>query len=176
MQKRGSFTQKLTVSALCLALCMLLPIVTGHLRQIGNALCPMHLPVLLCGFLCGAPWGAAVGFFAPLLRFLLFQMPPIFPTGISMMFELAMYGFAAGLLYRRLPKKMGGLYASLLVSMLLGRLVWGLVRYLLAAAFHLEFTFSMFVAGAFLTALPGIAIQLLLIPPIVRVLRREDFR
>ena len=76
-------------AALCLALCMALPFLTGQIPQIGSALSPMHIPVLLCGFICGWPYGLIVGLIAPILRFLLFGMPPIFPTGIAMSFELA---------------------------------------------------------------------------------------
>jgi riboflavin transporter FmnP len=89
-------TRRLVLSAICLALCMVLPLLTGQIQQIGNMLAPMHLPVLLCGFLCGWPGGLAVGFIAPLLRFAVFGMPPIFPTGIAMAFELATYGTVCG--------------------------------------------------------------------------------
>ena len=96
---------QLVTAALCLALCMVLPFLTGQIPQIGSALSPMHIPVLMCGFLCAPAYAAAVGFIAPLLRFALFGMPPIFPTGVAMCFELATYGLVAGVLYRRLPKK-----------------------------------------------------------------------
>ena len=94
--------RKLTYSAVCLALCMILPFLTGQIPQIGSALCPMHIPVLLAGFLCGPWWAMAVGAVAPLLRFALFGMPPLFPTGAAMCFELAAYGLVSGLLYTRL--------------------------------------------------------------------------
>ncbi len=84
--------KKLVLSGVFLALALLLPFVTGQIPQIGAALAPMHIPVLLCGFVCGWPFGLVVGFVAPLLRFMLFGMPPIFPTGIAMAFELAAYG------------------------------------------------------------------------------------
>lgn len=98
--------KKITFAGMFLALALLLPFLTGQIPQIGNALSPMHIPVLLCGFVCGGPLGLVVGFIAPLLRYMLFGMPPIFPTGIAMAFELAIYGLAAGLLYKRLPKKL----------------------------------------------------------------------
>ena len=82
-------------AALCLALCMVLPFLTGQIPQIGSALSPMHIPALLCGFICGWPYALVVGFAAPLLRFMLFGMPPLFPTGTAMAFELAAYGAAA---------------------------------------------------------------------------------
>ena len=110
--------KNLVNAALCLALCMVLPFLTGQIPQIGSALSPMHIPVLLCGFICGWPYGLAVGILAPLLRFMLFGMPPIFPTGIAMAFELAAYGMATGLLYKKLPKTIPNIYTSLIVSML----------------------------------------------------------
>ena len=90
--------QKLVLAALCLALCMVLPFLTGQIPEIGSALSPMHIPVLLAGFLCGPWWALAVGAVAPVLRFALFGMPPIFPTGLAMCFELATYGLISGLL------------------------------------------------------------------------------
>lgn len=116
--------KKLTYSAMALALALVLPFLTGQIPQIGNMLCPMHLPVLLCGFLCGWPWGLAVGFFAPVLRFLLFQRPPM-PLWIAMAFELAVYGGMTGFLYRRLPKRLSYIYLTLIIAMICGRLIWG---------------------------------------------------
>ena len=71
-------------AALCLALCMALPFLTGQIPQIGSALSPMHIPVLLCGFICGWPYGLIVGLIAPILRFLLFGMPTIYTAAIAM--------------------------------------------------------------------------------------------
>ena len=76
-----------------LALAYVMPFLTGQIPQVGSMLCPMHIPVLLCGFFCGAPWGLAVGFVAPLLRSFTLGMPPMFPTAFCMAFELAAYGF-----------------------------------------------------------------------------------
>ena len=121
------FLRSLIYAALCLALCLYLPFLTGQIPQIGKALSPMHIPVLLCGFLCGWPYALAVGFIAPFLRFLLFHMPEM-PMGISMAFELAAYGLLASLLYRALPKKPGNVYVSLIGAMLGGRIVWGVAR------------------------------------------------
>ena len=165
-------TKNMVVAALMLALAYVLPNFTGNIPQIGSMLLPMHLPVLLCGFLCGGPWGAVVGFAAPLLRSVLIGMPPMFPTAISMAFELAAYGFVSGLLYQRLSKDLGGIYASLLGAMLSGRVVWGVVRALLTLAGNSSFTFSAFLAGAFTTAIPGIVLQLVAIPVIVVALQK----
>ena len=103
MNKRNNVFH-LTVSAICLALCMVLPFLTGQIPQIGSMLSPMHIPVLLCGFVCGPAWAAVVGAFAPILRFALFGMPPLFPTGAAMCFELLTYGVVSGALYRMLSR------------------------------------------------------------------------
>lgn len=163
---------KLIYAALCLALCMVLPLLTGQIQQIGNMLCPMHLPVLLCGFLCGWPWGLAVGAIAPLLRFLLFGMPPIYPTAVAMAFELATYGAIAGMMYRLLPKKPWSIFVSLVTAMLAGRVVWGIAQYILLGMKGNAFTLPAFLAGAFVNAWPGILIQIVLIPLIVYALDR----
>ena len=115
--------KKLTYSAICLALCLVLPFLTGQIPQIGSALCPMHLPVLLAGFLCGPWWAAAVGLIAPLLRHAIFAMPPLL-TAIAMSFELLTYGLITGICYRLLPRKTSSIYISLIAAMIAGRLVW----------------------------------------------------
>ena len=164
---------RLVVAAMCLALCLVLPFLTGQIREIGSMLCPMHLPVLLCGFLCGWPWGLAVGAVAPLLRSALFGMPPLFPIAVSMAAELAVYGLVTGLLSARLPKKLGWTYVSLIAAMLLGRVAWGLVRLLLAGLSGGAFTWAMFLSGALTTAIPGIIVQLILVPVIVTAVQKR---
>lgn len=165
-------TRKLTLSGLFLGLAFLLPFLTGQIPQIGSMLSPMHIPVLLCGFVCGWQYGLLVGFIAPIMRSVLFQMPPMFPTGVAMAFELAAYGAFAGLLYKILPKKTIYIYLSLICAMLLGRVVWGAVRFIIAGVQATEFTFSMFIAGAFVKAVPAIILHIALIPVIVIALQR----
>ena len=97
--------QKMVLAALFLALAYVLPFLTGQIPEIGSMLCPLHIPVLLCGFICGWPWGLAVGFIAPLFRSLTLGMPPLFPTAVCMAFELATYGAISGLMHKILPKK-----------------------------------------------------------------------
>ena len=165
-------TKKLTTSAVCLTLCLLLPFLTGQLQQVGNMLCPMHLPVFLCAFLCGPVWAAGVGFLAPLLRSLLFSAPPIYPLALAMTPELLTYGLTAGLVYAKGERPVPRLYRSLAAAMVAGRLVWGAARYLLAGLSGSEFSFAMFLSGALLTAWPGILLQLILLPPLVRTLEK----
>lgn len=164
----------LTCSGMCLALCLVLPFLTGQIPQIGNALCPMHLPVLLAGYLCGPWWALLVGACAPLLRHLLFSMPPLL-TAVAMSFELAAYGAVSGLLYRKLPKNLAGIYFSLIPAMIAGRILWGIVRVLLTGISPEPFTWAMFLAGAFTTAVPGILAQLVLIPILVTAFRSAKY-
>lgn len=164
--------EKLALSSVCLALCLLFPFLTGQLPQLGNRLSPMHIPVLLCGFLCGWPYGLMVGLIAPPLRFLLFGMPPLFPVGAAMAVELAVYGAATGAFYQLFPPKNWALYASLVIAMLLGRLAWGAVQYIFLWAGATEFSFEIFLTNAFLNAWPGMICHILLIPPIVMALRK----
>lgn len=174
MQNKGNAisVQMLVMSAICLALCLVLPFLTGQIPEIGNALCPMHIPVLLCGFLCGPAYALVVGAVAPLVRFVLFGMPPIFPTGVAMCFELAAYGLVSGLMYRRLPKKTVSIYASLIVAMIAGRVVWGVVQAILLGMTGSALTWKMFITSAVLNAVPGIVIHIVLIPIIVMALER----
>lgn len=162
------------LAAMFLAIALVLPFLTGQIQQIGNALCPMHIPVLLCGFICGPLYGLIVGAIAPLLRFVLFGMPPIFPTGFAMCFELAAYGLISGLLYKILPKKKIYIYVALLISMIAGRIIWGLVMVTLAGLGKAEFGWAVFFTKAFLDAIPGIILQIVLIPVLIMVLRRNE--
>ncbi len=167
--------KKLVYSAMCLALCLVLPFLTGQIPEVGSMLLPMHIPVMLCGYLCGAGWGAAVGACAPLLRHVLFTMPPM-PGCISMAFELATYGLLVGVLYRKLGKSTRGIYLSLLCAMVGGRLVWGAAQMVILGLSGGSFPFSVFLAGAVGTALPGIALQLVLLPVLVRALDKSGVK
>ena len=164
--------RKMTYAALYLAIALTLPFITGQIPEIGAMLCPMHIPALLCGFLCGWPWGLAVGFVSPLLRSALFGMPVMFPTAVAMAFELAVYGGAAGWLYSVLPRKKWIVCAVLLLAMIAGRLVWGLVHVILSGFTGSAFTVSLFLAGAVTNAVPGIILQWVLIPILVIAMER----
>lgn len=171
--KNTQTVRQLVLAALFLALAFVLPLLTGQVPKVGNMLCPMHFPVLLCGFVLGGPWGLAVGFAAPLLRSVLFGMPPLFPTAIAMCFELMTYGFVAGFLYSRSRWQcVIALYRSMIASMVAGRLVWGVAQIVLLGLSGSAFTLQAFMAGALLNAIPGIVLQLLLIPAIMVALNR----
>lgn len=172
-KKLHPFVQNLVLSAMFLALGLVLPFVTGQIPEIGSMLLPMHIPVLLCGLICGWPYGAAVGFILPPLRYVLFGMPPIFPNGVAMAFELMTYGLLSGLLYSRARWHcVISLYRCLIAAMIGGRVVWGVVRVLLTGVASEPFTWQMFLSGAFLTAIPGIILQLVFIPAMMVALDR----
>lgn len=163
----------LTLAAMFVAIGLVLPFLTGQIPEIGKMLLPMHIPVFLCGLICGWKYGAAVGFILPLTRFAIFGMPVIFPTGIAMAFELLTYGLVAGLLYNSSRWQcVIALYRSMVAAMLAGRIVWGVVQVLLLGVGGDAFTWKMFISGAFLTAVPGIVLQLVLIPVIMVALNR----
>ena len=173
MKNARQTTKNFVLAAMFMALGLVLPFLTGQIQQIGNMLLPMHLPVLVCGLICGWQYGAVVGFVLPLLRFVLFGMPPIYPMGISMAFELAAYGFLVGWLYSHSRWQcIISLYRCLLAAMVGGRLVWGAVRVLLSGVAGQAFTWEMFLSGALLTAIPGIVLQLTLIPALMLALDR----
>ena len=164
--------KKLAVTAILFAVGMVLPFFIGQIPAIGKMLLPMHIPVLLCGFIVGWQYGALIGFLLPIVRGLVFGMPPLYPNAVAMAFEMAAYGFVSGYLYshaRWQCTKM--LYISLVTAMLAGRIVWAFAVILLGIGGNI-FTWKMFAAGAFLNAIPGIIVQLTLIPIIMVTLRR----
>ena len=164
-------SRKLVFSALCLALALVLPFLTGQIPQIGSMLSPMHIPVLLCGFVCGWPYGFLVGAIAPIMRHLMFGMPPIL-TALAMTFELAAYGAISGYLYAKLPKKTLNIYISLIAAMILGRIIWGIASVIILGISGSGFTWAAFIGGAVLNAVPGIICHIILIPIIVMALKK----
>ena len=164
--------KRLVLAGLFLALAYVMPYLTAQIPEIGAKLCPMHLPILLCGFVCGWQWGLIVGLIAPVFRSLIATMPPLFPTAVCMSFELAVYGLVAGIMYRRLPKKKGYIYLSLVVAMLLGRVVWGMAMFVCMGLTGGSFGLSAFIAGAFTNAIPGIVLQLVVIPPLIMIIEK----
>lgn len=165
--KKHNEILRMVLAALCLALAYVMPFLTGQIPEIGSMLCPMHIPVLLCGFICGWPWGLAVGLIAPLFRSFTIGMPPLYPTAICMSLELAVYGAVSGWLHRRLPRKKPYIYLSLLVAMLAGRLIWGGAMFVCLGIDGGQFTMAAFLAGAVVNAVPGIVAQIVLIPVLV---------
>lgn len=165
--------QNLVLSAMFLGLGLVLPFFTGQIQQIGNMLLPMHLPVILCGFICGWKYGLVVGAVTPILRSAVFSMPVMYPSAIAMAFELAAYGFLVGFLFRNARWQcLKSLYRCLIISMLGGRVVWGFVMTVILGLGENGFTLTAFLTGAFLNAIPGIIVQLILVPAIMLALNK----
>lgn len=164
--------KNMVLAALFLALGLIMPFLTMQVREIGSMLLPMHIPVLICGFVCGWKYGLLVGFITPLLRSFIFTMPLMYPNAVGMAFELAAYGAIVGLLYYILHNSKLRIYLSLLISMFAGRLVWGVVMTILSGINKSTFSWQMFVGGALINAIPGIILQLVLIPILIFTLEK----
>lgn len=164
-------TKQLVTTAMCVALGIVLPMAFHFVPNAGSILLPMHLPVLLCGLVNGPVWGLVAGIATPALSSMMTGMPPAIYLP-SMLFELAGYGLVAGLMMKMLLKKrnMRTVYIALIAAMLVGRILYGLSNALIfrVGAYSLEVWF----AAAFTTALPGIVLQLVVIPPVVMALQK----
>ena len=165
-------TRNMILAGLFVALGIVLPFFTGKIGELGRALLPMHIPVLIAGFVSGWPYGLAVGLITPFLSSFTTGMPPV-PMATTMTFELAAYGFLTGLLYKLFPKKDIYVYPALLLSMLGGRLVLAAANLIMMGLQGEAYTFKAFMAGAFLNAIPGIIIQIVIIPLIIIGLKRS---
>ena len=164
---------RICLAAMFLALGLVLPFLTGQIPAIGNMLSPMHLPVLLCGLICGPLYGGIVGFILPLLRYALFSMPPIIPTGIPMAFELLTYGVVIGFIYEKFKKNtLFSVLVSLIIAMLLGRVVGGVVMTVVMGVRGNPYGLSAFFTAYFVNAIPGIIIQLILIPAVMQSIKK----
>lgn len=172
-ENKRSPVLNLTLSAMFLAVGLLLPLLTGQIKQVGKMLLPMHIPVIMCGLICGWKYGLGVGFVTPLLRSLVFLRPAIYPDAVAMALELATYGLVVGLLYGHSRWKcIVSLYRSMIIAMIAGRVVWGVTEVILLGIGGEAFTWDAFIAGAFLEAFPGIILQLIFIPAMMLVLNR----
>ena len=167
--------KRLILAALWLCIGAVLPLLCMQIKEIGDSLLPMHFAVMLCGFTCGAKYGLAVGIILPFFRSLIFGMPPLYPNAVWMALELAAYGFITGFLYHRFKhKKIFGIYFSLISAMLIGRIVWGISKAVLLGFGASGFTFSAFITGGIVDALPGIILQLILIPLIMGIYNKKN--
>ena len=169
-------TQNLVLCAMFIALGLVLPFITGQIPQIGSALLPMHIPVILCGLLCGWKYGLICGFVTPLLRSAVFGMPVMIPMAVCMSLELAVYGLTAGFLYNSYRHKcIWSLYKALCASMIAGRIVFGLAMASVMALNGGTYTFQMFITGTIVSAVPGILLQLILIPAVMLALKKTHW-
>ncbi len=164
-------TKRLIFAGLCVALGVVLPIAFHSVANAGSILLPMHIPVLLCGLVCGWPFGLACGALTPLLSSLFTGMPPVAMLP-SMVCELAVYGLVSGLLMQKIKtgKILLDLYLSLIAAMLAGRLVYGLLNALIFRAG--SYSLPLWLTASFVTALPGIIIQLAVLPALVLALQK----
>ena len=168
---------KLANAGMLFALGLVLPFLTGQIPEIGNLLLPMHLPVLLCGFVCGPIYGSVVGFTLPLVRSFIFGMPALFPSAVTMAFELMAYGFFTAFIYSFFKKKtLLSIYLSLIPAMLIGRAVKGVANAIAYGISDKAYSFGAFISGAFAEAVPGIILQLILIPAVLIALRQANLK
>lgn len=162
--------KRMTVAATCVALCVVLPIAFHAIPDGGSVFLPMHIPVLICGLICSWPYGLICGLMGPLLSSLITGMPPaaFLP---AMMVECATYGAVSGIMlkYVRTGKTYPDLYIALVVAMLAGRVISGIAK---ALIFSPGMALSVWITGSFVTALPGIVIQLVLLPAVVNTLMK----
>ena len=162
--------KKLTLASVCVALCVVLPIAFHSIPDAGTVFLPMHIPVLICGMICGWPYGLLCGLMGPLLSSFITGMPPVAILP-AMMVECGTYGLVSGLMlkYLRSGKVYLDLYGALIVAMLAGRVVSGIAK---ALIFSPGLAMSAWVTASFITALPGIAIQLVFLPGVVYTLMK----
>lgn len=166
--------KRLVASALFLALGYVLPFATGQIKEIGDSLLPMHLAVMLCGVVCGPGYGFVVGAILPWFRSLTLGMPPLYPNSVWMALELATYGAVIGIMYSRFGKKsVHGTIFSIIIAIVSGRIVWGAAKAVLLGLSGKAFTFAMFLAEGIVDAIPGIIIQLIFIPIIVKLIDKR---
>ncbi len=172
-QTQRERTRALVLAALFLALGVVLPSLTGTIKEIGDSLLPMHLVVMLCGVICGWQYATPVGLVLPFLRAAFFGMPPLYPNAVWMALELATYGFVIGFLYA-LRKKYSRVYllVCLVCSMLAGRVVWGIAKAILLGVADKPFGLEAFLVGGFADAVPGLILQFVLVPLIVELIYR----
>ncbi len=165
--------KNLTLSAMFLGLGFVLPFLTGQIPQIGSMLLPMHIPVFLCAFICSWKYGVAVAFILPLLRSVIFGVPNMYPEAISIALEMATYAFVAGFLYGISKHKcIFALYRSMLIAMVAGRVVRCIVQLSLMGIKGVPFSFEVFFTSVILRGVPGMILQLTLIPGVMLLLHK----
>ena len=162
--------RRMVMAALCTALCVVLPIAFHSIPDAGSVFLPMHIPVLLCGLICGWPYGLACGLLGPVLSSIITGMLPAAMLP-AMMVECGVYGLTAGVMMRfvRTRNALADLYISLVSAMVLGRFVAGLVKAFILTPGTAPFAW---VTTSLVTGIPGIVIQLLLMPMVVLALTK----
>ncbi len=169
--KKISVVKKSIITAVCIALCYVVPLLFHGVQNAGRVFLPMHLPVFLCGLICGWQYGLLCGLAGPALSSLLTSMPPVAILP-SMMLELAVYGCVSGLMMRfiRTKNTYADLYISLIAALLCGRVVAGLMQALIFSKG--AYSMTAWVSGYVVTSWPGTLIQLVLLPSVVFALMK----
>lgn len=166
-----SSVKKSIICSVCIALCYVLPLFFHGIQNAGSVLCPMHIPVIICGLVCGGPYGLICGLAGPAMSSILTGMPAIayLPT---MMVELGAYGLVSGVLINRVRTRntVADIYISMIVAMIIGRIAAGIVRAILFTSGG--YTFAVWVSSYLVTCWPGILIQLVFIPAILMALTK----
>ncbi len=171
--EQGVGIRRLTLAAMFLALGIVLPLFFGQIPQIGSMLLPMHIPVFLCALICGYRYGVPVAVILPLLRSVVFSRPNMFPEAIAIACEMATYAFVADFLYSRSKWHcIKALYRCLLAAMLVGRVVRTAVQLALLGLSGSPIAFRSYLTGTLLAGIPGVILQLIVIPAIMVVLHR----
>ena len=162
--------KNMTFAAVCIALCVVLPIAFHSIPDAGSVFLPMHIPVLICGMICGWPYGFICGLMGPLLSSALTGMPPVAILP-AMMVECGAYGMVSGIMLKLVHTKntYGDLYIALVVAMLAGRVLSGIAK---ALIFMPGISMTAWIMASFVTALPGILIQLVFLPSVVQMLMK----
>ncbi len=169
--KQMSSVKRGCIAAVCVALCCVLP-QAFHTVGLGSTLSPMHIPVLLCGLVCGGMYGLLCGILGPLLSSVLTGMPPAAAL-VGMLPELAVYGLVAGLLLNRIRtgKLYADLYIALGVAMFLGRVAGGIAKALFFTG-EGGYTLTLWVSSYLIGAIPSIVCHLIVIPILVVMLMK----
>lgn len=162
-------TKKLTFASLLTALGIVFPTLFHIFAISGTVFLPMHIPVLLCGFICGWRYGGICGIIVPIICSFTTGKPVIFPTAIAMAFELCTYGIVSGLLYKKF-----NVFISLISAMIVGRIVNGIINFMLLGLSGAEYSFKIFMTATFLTPLAGIIVQIIVVPIIVVILTKFE--
>ena len=162
--EKQKLIRNMVFAALFLALSLLLPFVGGQNPSINSIFCPMHIPIFLCGFICGWKWGLAVGFTAPLLRSVTFGFPVFYPIAVSMAFELCAYGVVCGLMHMLLPKKKTFIYISLISAMIVGRIFRAIATLVCTELVGNNFAFKAFFTGVIIKSVPGMIAHIIIVP------------
>ena len=167
-----SSVKRITLCAVCIALCYVLPI-AFHGIALGSILSPMHIPVLLCGVICGGGSGFLCGILGPIVSHLLGGMPPL-PMLVRMIPELCVYGLAAGLSmkYIRTGRGTADIYISLIIAMIAGRIVGGIATAIFYSVTSGVYSIALWATSYFVESIPGIAAHLIIVPVLVLTLQK----